>query len=440
MFVGNPKGTLPLATPWAPRDLLLLTLGMILLATGGLWGAWQLLAAHPWIMLCASGVACLTFVLFCCQGGLFQHLPHGTRECLLHRSIFDLIHDSSSLTNFCRRWGRIFLLCGDREPEEISVICKDLDPAFLDMVLRKNVLHALPFQLRRALVPSDEYPEESLCAQRTNSSLHRSISNALGVNGSSSLPPAQMTSDEIYALLNQKKREMHAKVTEPSLQPVIQTLFLHPLSMAPILFQRKVLEGIQYVSYMVAATAAFGAAGLACILRTPWARKALWNMVPTGDGKVLGMIEAHTVARSASWTSVFALMGAGACAALAGGIGLTLRRLHHPTAEHGDEEPHDRSNDRSLMEESTDMSIDTRFEVAKASTKAMPSLSNQDKLQLYALYKQATEGPVKGQRPGALDVVGRAKFDAWAKLKGMDSENAKEEYCALVIKIKEASK
>merc|ERR1719191_1213209 len=137
---------------------------MMLLSVGGLWGACQALAAFPWIILCAGGVACLLCVLFCCQGGLFQHLPLSARETLLHRSIFDLIHDSSAITNACRRWGRIFLLCGERSPEEITVICKDLDPTFLDMVLRKNVLHALPPGMRNVLIPSNSYPTDSLSA------------------------------------------------------------------------------------------------------------------------------------------------------------------------------------------------------------------------------------------------------------------------------------
>ncbi|HWU67873.1 MAG TPA: acyl-CoA-binding protein, partial [Stenotrophobium sp.] len=39
--------------------------------------------------------------------------------------------------------------------------------------------------------------------------------------------------------------------------------------------------------------------------------------------------------------------------------------------------------------------------------------SNDDLLTLYALFKQATDGDVSGSRPGMLDMVGRAKYDAW---------------------------
>lgn len=57
---------------------------------------------------------------------------------------------------------------------------------------------------------------------------------------------------------------------------------------------------------------------------------------------------------------------------------------------------------------------------------------NDVKLRLYALYKQATEGDVTGSRPGMMDFVGRAKYDAWAKLKGTATEDAKLEYARIV--------
>ena len=54
--------------------------------------------------------------------------------------------------------------------------------------------------------------------------------------------------------------------------------------------------------------------------------------------------------------------------------------------------------------------------------------SNELKLEFYALYKQATEGDVSGKRPGMMDFVGRAKYDAWEKLKGMSSDDAMHQY------------
>jgi len=62
--------------------------------------------------------------------------------------------------------------------------------------------------------------------------------------------------------------------------------------------------------------------------------------------------------------------------------------------------------------------------------------SNDVKLQFYALYKQATEGDVKGKKPGMLDQVGRAKYSAWEKLKGTSSEDAMQQYVDLLESMK----
>ena len=56
-------------------------------------------------------------------------------------------------------------------------------------------------------------------------------------------------------------------------------------------------------------------------------------------------------------------------------------------------------------------------------------------LKLYSLYKQATEGDVKGARPGGFDFVGGAKFDAWAKLKGMTQDEAMQNYIRQVERL-----
>ena len=58
-------------------------------------------------------------------------------------------------------------------------------------------------------------------------------------------------------------------------------------------------------------------------------------------------------------------------------------------------------------------------------------------LQLYALYKQANEGDVTGDRPGFADFEGRAKFDSWNKLQGKSGEDAKQEYIFLVEKLEQ---
>ncbi|MEO5980368.1 MAG: acyl-CoA-binding protein [Chryseolinea sp.] len=73
------------------------------------------------------------------------------------------------------------------------------------------------------------------------------------------------------------------------------------------------------------------------------------------------------------------------------------------------------------------------FESAVARTKEFTKRpSNQELLDLYGLYKQATEGDVAGDRPGGFDFKGIAKFDSWEALKGKTKEQAMTEYVHLV--------
>lgn len=53
-------------------------------------------------------------------------------------------------------------------------------------------------------------------------------------------------------------------------------------------------------------------------------------------------------------------------------------------------------------------------------------------LQLYALYKQATLGDNASPKPSLTDLVARAKWDAWSKIKGLSREEAMQRYIALV--------
>ena len=53
-------------------------------------------------------------------------------------------------------------------------------------------------------------------------------------------------------------------------------------------------------------------------------------------------------------------------------------------------------------------------------------------LELYALYKQGSLGDVQGDRPGMLDMKGRAKYDAWKKKAGMSMDAARRAYVDLV--------
>jgi len=63
--------------------------------------------------------------------------------------------------------------------------------------------------------------------------------------------------------------------------------------------------------------------------------------------------------------------------------------------------------------------------------------ANEELLLLYALYKQASEGDVTGERPGGFDFKGAAKYDAWAEFKGKDQRECMLEYIELVNKLVE---
>jgi diazepam-binding inhibitor (GABA receptor modulator, acyl-CoA-binding protein) len=81
--------------------------------------------------------------------------------------------------------------------------------------------------------------------------------------------------------------------------------------------------------------------------------------------------------------------------------------------------------------------IQAAFDKAVAESKQLPEKpDNMTLLKIYALYKQATEGDVEGKRPGFTDMVGRAKYDAWAANKGLSADNAKQAYVDLIESLK----
>ena len=62
--------------------------------------------------------------------------------------------------------------------------------------------------------------------------------------------------------------------------------------------------------------------------------------------------------------------------------------------------------------------------------------SNELKLKMYSLYKQATEGDVTGKKPGMMDFINRAKYSAWEELKGNSADEAMQQYIDAVEELK----
>ena len=78
-----------------------------------------------------------------------------------------------------------------------------------------------------------------------------------------------------------------------------------------------------------------------------------------------------------------------------------------------------------------------QFEAAAAASKNLKDRPDNDTmLKLSALFKLASVGDVEGKRPGFTDMVGRAKFDAWAAARGKSNDDAMREYVALVGTLK----
>ena len=83
------------------------------------------------------------------------------------------------------------------------------------------------------------------------------------------------------------------------------------------------------------------------------------------------------------------------------------------------------------------VSLDADFDAAAAASKTLRKAPDNDTLlALYSLYKQASVGDASGDRPGALDMVNRAKFDAWSSRKGTSRDDAMRAYVELVKKLK----
>jgi carboxylesterase len=77
--------------------------------------------------------------------------------------------------------------------------------------------------------------------------------------------------------------------------------------------------------------------------------------------------------------------------------------------------------------------LENRFAAAQKTAKGLHSRPDNDTLlELYSYFKQASDGDVAGERPGAFDFVARSKYDAWAARKGMKRDVAMRGYVKLV--------
>jgi acyl-CoA-binding protein len=89
------------------------------------------------------------------------------------------------------------------------------------------------------------------------------------------------------------------------------------------------------------------------------------------------------------------------------------------------------------VEEITMSDVNAQFAQAQEDVQQLTERpGNLTLLRLYALFKQATEGDVHGDKPGFTDIVGKYKYDAWAALQGTAEDTAKSQYVELVESLK----
>ncbi|XP_044960545.1 acyl-CoA-binding domain-containing protein 2 isoform X2 [Hordeum vulgare subsp. vulgare] len=84
------------------------------------------------------------------------------------------------------------------------------------------------------------------------------------------------------------------------------------------------------------------------------------------------------------------------------------------------------------------MFLQEEFEEYAEKAKTLPdTTTNESKLCLYSLYKQATVGPVNTDRPGLFDLAGKAKWDAWKSVEAKSKEEAMADYITKVKQLLE---
>ena len=79
--------------------------------------------------------------------------------------------------------------------------------------------------------------------------------------------------------------------------------------------------------------------------------------------------------------------------------------------------------------------LETGFKVVSQAAASFTGVTDRLRLSLYGCYKQATIGNCNTKRPGIFDQIGRAKWDAWEKLRGVSPVSAKRMYIETCLKV-----
>lgn len=209
--------------------------GAVLLASGVSWGLVRFLRNNLYLLVMVAGIACLVASALMCREGFVSYLPPSLQEVLLHKTIFDVLHEDTGAHNFFRRWCRMLLLWNAKNGPEVRALVEGLDPAFVDDVLRRPIVGYLPPELQRAMLPEPQAERGAqapggvfAAAIATNGEAASSKSNAvvasragiyLGAGAAGSGPP--LSHDGIAGVLEEKRRNWKPLPEEPELMPAI---------------------------------------------------------------------------------------------------------------------------------------------------------------------------------------------------------------------------
>ncbi|CAE7209074.1 DBI [Symbiodinium natans] len=83
------------------------------------------------------------------------------------------------------------------------------------------------------------------------------------------------------------------------------------------------------------------------------------------------------------------------------------------------------------------LDLQSDFQAAQEKMKRadQSKLTNQQKLDAYAYFKQAVEGDIYVRKPGMFDTKEKMKWEAWNKVKGMATDAAKKKYIDLAKRL-----
>lgn len=239
-------------------------LGATLAVAGLVWGLWQLVAAHPYLICIGAGLATLMVSALARPGGLLSCFPQAVQDALLQLTIFDLLYDDSAMQNLLRKWGRIGLLLAARSPGDVQAVTAGLDPAFVDGVLRRTFIYWLPAGMRTILLPAQMpsgrvWPKDSPEARVQEAAV--AGVGAAGLPFQYGGPP--LTPQRISALLRHKDQVRDRLITEAPLVPVVVQVF----GVRPVLLG--VASAVLRQARLVLSAAAVGCALCAAALRLP---------------------------------------------------------------------------------------------------------------------------------------------------------------------------